>query len=279
MRYWNKFENYNFIIEGKRKKTCGNIFTFDIETTSILKLYNHFLPASEYQKLTKEGQDACEFLSFMYIWQFGIDDNIYYGRTFDELRKFLKIINDIMPKRKIVFVHNLSFEFQFLYSNFNISNVVARKSRHVMKCELNEFNIELRCTYMMSNVALKILPKTYKLPVEKMEGDLDYSIIRTCETKLTEKELKYCENDCLVVYYYVLLEKSKYNYVDKIPITFTGHVRREFKNLVSNDWKYKRQVYKAINVDGHIYNLLVQRLSRADIHTPIGFLLEKFYRI
>ena len=156
----------------------------------------------------------------------------------------------------------MSFEFQFLISHFNITDVLARKSRHVMKCRFSDFNFELLCTYMMSNVALKILAKTYKLPVKKLEGDLDYSLIRNSKTELTDKELAYCENDCLVVYYYIKMELEKYKTVDKIPLTYTGHVRRELRAVTMSDWAYKNKVRNCINIDGHIYNLLVQAFMR-----------------
>ena len=51
-----------------------------------------------------------------------------------------------------------------------------------MKCELLDYNVELRCSYMMSNVALKRLPDIFNLPVEKMVGDLDYTKLRTPNT-------------------------------------------------------------------------------------------------
>ena len=165
-----------------------------------------------------------------------------------------------------MFVHNLSFEFQFLYSYFDFTNVLARKTRHVMKCNFVDYNIELRCTYLMSNVALKILAKTYKLPVKKLEGDLDYSIIRNSKTKLTEAELAYCQNDCLVVYYYIKMELETYKSVDRVPLTYTGHVRRELRSRVITNWKYKREVSSSINVDGHIYNLLVEAFQGGYTH-------------
>lgn len=46
--------------------------------------------------------------------------------------------------------------------------------------------------------------------------------------------------------------------MDKIPYTSTGHVRRELKELVLKDYKYKSQVRKSINTDPHVYNLLVE---------------------
>lgn len=171
MKYWKEFDNdFKFNIEGKSTKLCQDIFTFDIETTSIISLDGQMLSASLYQELDKESQERAEFLAFPYIWQLGINDNIFYGRTFEELREFLLLLDTLTKgAKKIMFVHNLSFEFQFLYSNFDFTNVLARKSRHVMKCNFVDFNFELRCTYLMSNVALKILAKTYKLPVRKLE--------------------------------------------------------------------------------------------------------------
>ena len=68
--------------------------------------------------------------------------------------------------------------------------------------------------------------------------------------------MKYCENDCLVIYYYIQRELETYERVDKIPLTSTGHVRRELKERIAEDWNYKNKVKKAINTDPHIYNLL-----------------------
>ena len=268
MKYYRDIDkSYKFNIEGKTKKICLDIFTFDIETSSVLNLDGSYISASEYQNLSKESQERVEFLAFPYIWQFSINDIVYYGRTFDELKEFLELLDKLTDyAKKIIFVHNLSFEFQFLMSNFNITDVLARKTRHVMKCTLVDYNYELRCTYMMSNVALKILAKTYKLPVQKLSGDLDYSIIRNSKTPLSDKELAYCENDCLVVYYYIKMELETYKRVDRVPLTYTGHVRRELRAITVTDFNYKRQVRNCINVDGHIYNLLIQAFQGGYTH-------------
>ena len=42
-----------------------------------------------------------------------------------------------------------------------------------------------------------------QLKVKKLVGNLDYTKIRNSKTILTEKELAYCENDCLVIYEYI----------------------------------------------------------------------------
>ena len=42
----------------------------------------------------------------------------------------------------------------------------------------------------MTNLALKNIPKTYGLNISKKVGDLDYSLIRTNITELTEAEMR-----------------------------------------------------------------------------------------
>lgn len=175
----------------------------------------------EYENLSKKEQEIAEVRSNMYIWMFSIQDKVYYGRTWEELIFFFTKLNNISSEKKIIFVHNLSFEFQFLKTVFKFTNVMARKSHKVMKCELEDYNMEFRCSYYMSNSALSELPHIFNLPIEKMSGDLDYSKIRHSLTKLDKKELKYCENDCLVVYYYILEELKTYETVKNIPLTST----------------------------------------------------------
>ena len=85
----------------------------------------------------------------------------------------------------------LSFEFQFLKSQFHFEEVTARKSHKTMTALMRDYNILFKCSYIMSNCALKYLPNLFNLPVEKMVGDLDYSLIRTSQTSLTDEEMKF----------------------------------------------------------------------------------------
>lgn len=63
----------------------------------------------------------------------------------------------------------------------------------------------------------------------------------------------YCENDCLVLYYYIKFEKETNK---KVPITFTGHVRNDLKSKLDKKYKFKMQ--KEIDSDPVIYNRLVE---------------------
>jgi hypothetical protein len=256
MIYWSNYKGHKKDIKGKRKRVDNNVYTFDIETTSYLILDGKQYPATDYLKFDTKTRERVEYRATMYIWMLGINDVVYYGRYWDELKIFLSMIDKLIPERKILFIHNLAFEFQFLKSEFHFQEVTARKSHKVMTALFRDYNFLCKCSYMMSNCALKYLPDLYQLPVKKLEGDLDYSLIRHNETPLTDKELGYCENDCLVVYHYILYELTTYERVDKIPTTSTGHVRRELMELTFKDPVYRRVVRKAINTDPIVYNRL-----------------------
>ena len=51
MVYYKKYEPIKKIICGKKEKFDNNIFSFDIETTSILMLNGEVLTNNEYEKL------------------------------------------------------------------------------------------------------------------------------------------------------------------------------------------------------------------------------------
>lgn len=269
MFYWTEyFKHYhNPEIEGKRKLVDNTIYSFDIETTSYFILRGKIYHGIEYKNISEDEKEMCECYSCMYVWQFSINDIVYYGRTWEEFTNFIDLLFANNPDiLKIIYVHNLAFEFQYLKSVIFFDKVMARKSHKVMKAISKKYNIEFRCSLFLSNCKLALLPKVYNLPVQKLVGDLDYNLIRTPATPLTDEELGYCENDCLVLYYYIKQELEQYKRVDKIPLTSTGHVRRELKELVLKDFQYKRKVRTAINTDPHVYNLLTEAFMGGYTH-------------
>lgn len=229
-------------IKTNKKVTYLNIGSaFDIETTSM-----HI-----------NG----EKFAFSYIWQFGIGlDNVYYGRTWVELLDFLTDLQvwlDLNENRRLViYVHNLGYEFQFMRKYFNWVNIFAVEERKVIKA-LCDLGIEFRDSYILSGYSLANTAKNLtKHKIAKMAGDLDYSLIRNTLTPLTDKELKYCENDILVILAYIDEQIEQYSDITKIPLTNTGRVRSYVRNNCyydntnhkkSNKGKYTR--YRKIMLD------------------------------
>ena len=266
MKYWTEYKGHEVNILGQKKKIDNTIYTFDIETTSYLMIGSRIISARDYQSLTSEDQEACTKQACMYVWQFSINEDVYYGRTWDEFKLFLNRLEANDDTKKIVFVHNLSFEFQAIWSVLRIKSVMSRKSRKLLSCQLEDYNIELRCTLMLSNLKLEKLPDVYQLPVKKKVGDLDYSLIRTPATPLTDRELGYCEFDCLVTYWYVKTELETYERVDRLPVTSTGKVRKQLQRLVLNNPSYVRKVSNQINVNPKVFNMLVDAFAGGYTH-------------
>ena len=239
----------------------NSILTFDIEVTSAWIKNGKIIG---YRK-NEDAQywNELEPVSLCYIWQFSCDGKVYYGR---ELRDFLKVLNDI-PKdyNTIIWVHNLSYEFMFLSNILTWKSIFARNPHKPIKCVSNEFpHIEFRCTYMLTRLSLESWGK--ELKVEKAVGELDYEKIRTPLTKLTDEEMHYCEQDCIVVEAGIKTYLEKYKKIRDIPLTQTGVVRKEVRNRLTCSKSYVKKIKKLVPRDARQYKLLQDIFSGGYTH-------------
>lgn len=222
-----------FIRNNKRVEICNIPMSFDIETTSTY--------------VNGEKQ------AFMYIWMFGIAENVFYGRTWDDFLLFMSQLSsqlELSNERKIiVYVHVLAFEFQFIYKLFKWESVFAlNPHKPVYARTIN--GIEFRCSYLLSGYRLeKLADNLVNHNIEKLVGNLNYDLIRTHKTPLTEEELAYCENDIMILQYYIYeqIEEHKNN-IAYVPLTNTGRVRN-----------YCRR--KTLNADYRRYSALMRSLT------------------
>lgn len=168
-------------------------------------------------------------LATMYIWQFGLNGSVCYGRTWDEFGELLAYLNvnlGLCDKRHLViYVHNLGYEFQFMREYFDWDKVFAIKTRRPVYAISGGF--EFRCSLFLSNYALEYIGDNLlvKYPVQKLVGNLDYSKHRHSATPLTQAELDYCVNDVRVVMSYIQEKIEQDGDITKIPLTNTGYVR------------------------------------------------------
>lgn len=222
------------------KRYIEHLMTFDIETSTIEKTVGSF-----------EG--------YMYHWQVCIDGYVCFGRTWKEFLTFLRKMNRALKnydeRHKLVcYIHNFSYEFQFLYSWIKLENVFAIDKRKPLKAISKDFNIEFRCSYLLSNMNLKkFIENTPNAHYFKGTGDLDYHKIFTPQTNLTMSELGYCFNDVMGLYeaiIYLLKEDT----LESIPLTSTGYVRRECRNNMRKNKKNRKQ-FLDLKLDDKLYQL------------------------
>lgn len=172
----------------------------------------------------------------MYIWQScikaGDDLHIFYGRDWQEFRQYISDIISCLDdhERIVMFVHNLSYEWQFIKSvlAFESDEVFAMEERKILYA-VYAGKIEFRCSYMQTNLSLDSLTKKFNVKHQKLSGsEYDYSQIRTPETELSEKELQYCINDVAGLCEAMEKRIDGESYYT-LPYTSTGYVRREVK--------------------------------------------------
>src|SRR5574344_495032 len=125
---------------------------------------------------------------------------------------------------------------------FDWISVFAVKDRTPIKA-MTEQGIEFRDSYILSGLPLKLVAENLTSHnIKKLVGDLDYSLIRTDVTRVTDKELGYMLNDVVILIYYITEQIEQYGNIAKIPLTNTGRVRLAVKaKAFSKDNRYLTQ--------------------------------------
>lgn len=249
------FQTYYFKKKNRADIVNDDIMCFDIETSSGF-LHKDSETLEPYLGKSKKYYEDCKKFSICYVWQFSINDNVFWGRTLEDFKVFLQELEYYEPHKKIVYIHNFSFEFQFLINVLQFDYVFARQARKPLFAEWSTY--QFRCSYFLTNMSLAVWADQRKLRVKKLVGNLDYTVLRTPKTVLTDKELAYCFNDILVMYFGLLQYKEKYGHIIDIPFTQTGEVRKEVidRMNVSSEYKYRKRCIKLIPESIEDYALL-----------------------
>lgn len=199
---------------------------FDIETSN--------LPGSE--------QNA------MYIWQFHIEGiGTIIGRTWNDFLRFLDLLSrtrNNADERFLVYVHNLSYEFQYLRGiyHFRAEDVFAIQPRKILRALMYDC-FEFRCSYLQCNMSLENFTKSMGVEHEKISG-FDYDKVRYFDTPLSDFEIAYCVHDVegLVEAMRARIESAGDTFYT-VPLTSTGYCRRDTKKIFRDipRWYVKNQ--------------------------------------
>lgn len=261
---------------GKRAKSqrmeyVNAVAAFDIETSVIHRTVN--------------GED--EPHAFMYVWQVAVENDVIMGRYWEDFFQFLRGVDEMCialqdvnsldeKPHLVMFVHNLAYEFQFLAGlyPFQPEDVFLREARKPIYARMMGC-IELRCSYMHSNMSLSKFTEIMKCEHRKLDGDsFDYDIVRYPWTELTEYETQYCINDVLGLVEAIKTEmKRDGDTLHTLPLTSTGYVRRDAKAAL---WPIRWKI-ESILPGPREYALLRAAFRGGDTHAnryKVGRILE-----
>ena len=249
--------NTKDIIKSKDKIYYNLAMSFDIETSSFYEDKNGVIYTNDdYRKL--KNTVKAEKKAIMYIWQFAIEENVIIGRTWNDFLYFCKKLYDFLNLKEryiVVYVHNLSYEFQFICKWFNWIDIFADSERKPIKATTDTHFI-FKCSYRLSGYSLEVLANNLKSHnIKKMVGDLDYNLIRNSKTPISKEELKYCENDVLIVTSYIDEQINEFGNIEKIPLTQTGKVRRYVRKQCFQNKEYQYFI-KELTIEKPEYMLL-----------------------
>lgn len=220
------------IRSNKRITYYNNVFAFDIETTSF----------------TLSNEEDAEKYAIMYEWTLAIENEVIYGRSWKTFKECIDLLVQELDlsedKRIVIYVHNLSFEFQFIRKHFAWKSVFSLKKREPVRAVTLD-GIEFRCSLKLSGMSLaKTAENLHKHNIRKLVGDLDYNLIRHGATPLTNEELGYCENDVLIIIAYIHEMLDEWKDMSQIPMTKTGIVRNYCRGMCFYGGKKRIEAYR-----------------------------------
>lgn len=106
-----------------------------------------------------------------------------------------------LPENSKIYFHNLSFDGSFivdyLYRQGESPEVsIFSRKWYSVKYKHIEFRDSLK---LLPGTSVKVMPKQFNLPIQKLGDDYDYKRIRRPGEKLSDAEMQYIKNDVTIV--------------------------------------------------------------------------------
>ncbi len=275
------FETLRRSYFGKLKLSKKEGYSADSLYQELNGLYPHLFPDDIYNEVERfekilevfdtlePKKDDFRPFGFMYHWQFCLEDQVVFGRTWEEFKDLMGKLEHNMhlsnTNRLVVWVHNLSFEWSFMRQFIEFESGFFLEERKPAKI-LTKGGIEFRCSYILSNMSLSKFCENEKGVIHyKMDGDIyDYEKIRTPITLLSEYEESYCYNDVRGLCE-CINSRLQSDTLATIPLTSTGYVRRDLRNSWRKN-KKNREYFRNSKLDSHLYKLCRDAFRGGDTH-------------
>lgn len=231
----------------------------------------------------------CLKQSFMYVWQFDLFiDGVHHvliGRTWEQFKLLLYELRALAGEDRMfrIYVHNLSYEFQWLTSLFKIEpeDVFCLDKRRIAKVKILDA-FDFRCSYVLTNLKLSKFTEEMETKHRKLDGErYDYSKVRTPGKALKRYEINYCIMDVISLTEAIAEKIRRYDGEDlySIPLTATGYIRRKTKEVLKQvNYKYLRSIQPSLPV----FSLLESAFRGGDTHGNryyTGAVLERVFSV
>lgn len=194
----------------------------------------------ETSTLEQDNEPIAVWLSYGVFSLYRVDTKTkiktYRYREWEELRQAFEDVRACFgDKTTLVYVHNLSFDIDYIYKNLSRPKSMLSNSSHgIIASILEDYPfIEFRCSYKLSGMSLAKIGKSLGYP----KLDSTYRFILP-QDEVTPDEWSYCERDCDVVGKYILqVILPEFKHLRNIPLTKTGRVRKTFAKHYSETEK------------------------------------------
>lgn len=232
---------------GKHVEYIDVTCTFDIETTN-------------------SDEDG-----FAYSFQTCIGGLVVVPRYFEDWAELIETLCDkwrVTEKRKlIIYVHNLGYEFTYLIQLLTLRwgdcKALYTKSRKPLTLEFSN-GIEFRDSFKLFQKSLARATEGCKH--EKLKGDLDYTVYRTPDTPLDDKEFAYCVHDVLGLYEAIERMKKEHGFnAATLPLSNTALVKQEVNKTVNKDNGFD-PIRKALTLTKSQTYLAYKAMAGGDTH-------------
>ena len=255
---WQGYKNYNHFykcwLTNDIKNWMQEIIDSNPERVQVGKHYVWNIPAC-FDIETSSYKKSGEKYATMYLWALGINGSTIVGRTWQEFVDILDYVKEVMHTNQttlIIYVHNLGYEFQWMRCWLEWDDVFAIKERRPVHATCKG-GIEFKCSYILSNYALAYIGENLikRYDVTKDVGAIDYSILRTSLTDLTDTEVWYNVHDVQVVMSFIQEKIENEGGIQNIPLTNTGYVRQYCRDFCFTQMQKDAKLVKKIKARYH----------------------------
>lgn len=189
----------------------------------------------------------------MYVWAVDIYGCTIIGRTWYDFLELMRTITEKLEtstkKRIVIYVHNLAYEFGWIFKYFKWYKVFAIDNRKPLYA-ITESGIEFRCSLLLygsrlENLAKEMNKQDDSTRLEKLK--YNYDLIRTWKTDLSDDEIEYLIHDVKIVTRYITRLIQEENGIQNIPSTKTGYVRRRCRDNCLNGkygYSYRKFIHR-----------------------------------